>query len=99
MPDQECTALGVEIGLGERERLADPQPGAPEHHDYTTEPEPVWIVTGGVDDSDDLLDGRRAPAPLGHRCSGGEQQPAVSVGARSLRKRVKSHESRVAVGP
>src|SRR4051794_3272531 len=30
-PDQDRSAASVQVGLGERERFADPQPGAPEH--------------------------------------------------------------------
>ena len=32
--DQNGPALTVKIGLGQRERFADPESGAPEHHDH-----------------------------------------------------------------
>ena len=31
--NQHCTALAVKIGLSQRQRLADPQPGTPEDDD------------------------------------------------------------------
>jgi hypothetical protein len=49
----------IEIGLGERERLVDPQPGTPQDHDQPAKPAAVRTVTGGVHDGDDLLHFRR----------------------------------------
>jgi hypothetical protein len=31
--DEDAAALGIDVALGEGERLADPQPGAPEEDD------------------------------------------------------------------
>jgi hypothetical protein len=36
--DKDCAAAGVEVSLGERERLVDAQPGAPEHDDQPAHP-------------------------------------------------------------
>ena len=46
----------IEIELGERERLVDAQPGAPQHRDQAAQPNTVRVVTGRVHDGDDLLD-------------------------------------------
>jgi hypothetical protein len=46
----------VQIALGQRERFADPQPGAPQHDDHAAEPDPVGVIPGGAHDGDDLLD-------------------------------------------
>jgi hypothetical protein len=43
-PHQQRSAAGVEVGLGERERLADPQAGAPEHDDQAAQPTAVDTV-------------------------------------------------------
>src|SRR5450755_198800 len=63
--DKDSSAAGVHVGLGERERFADSQPGAPEHNDQRAEPDSVWAGTGDAHDGDDLLDGgrvRRVPS-------------------------------------
>jgi len=57
--DQDWAATRVQIALGQRKRLADPQAGAPQHDDQTTQPGAVSIVAGGAHDGDDLLDARR----------------------------------------
>jgi hypothetical protein len=49
----------IQIALGERERFADPQPGAPEHDDQPPKPDAVGAIAGGAHDGDDLLDRRR----------------------------------------
>jgi hypothetical protein len=36
-PYEQRTAARVEVGLGERERLADPQACAPQHHDQAAQ--------------------------------------------------------------
>src|SRR5688500_4321423 len=54
---QRSAARG-QIGLGERERLADAQPGAPEHDDQAAQPAAVEAVAGAAHDGDDLLDRR-----------------------------------------
>jgi hypothetical protein len=45
--------------FGERERLVDAQPGAPEHDDHRAQPEPVAVIAGLAHDGDDLIDRRR----------------------------------------
>jgi hypothetical protein len=52
------SAARVEVGLGERERLVDAQPGAPEHDDQPAQPPAVHAVAGAAHDCDDLLDRR-----------------------------------------
>ena len=46
-------------GLGERERVLDPQPGAPQHDDQSVDAMAVAIVPGLAHDRDDLIDRRR----------------------------------------
>jgi len=58
-PHQQRTAPRIEVGLGERERLTDPQAGAPEHDDQAAQPATVDTVTGEAHQADDLLDRRR----------------------------------------
>ena len=36
----------VKVGLGQRERFADPQPGSPQHDDHAAEPDRVGPVAG-----------------------------------------------------
>ena len=57
--DQDRTPAAIEIGLGQRERFADPQPGAPEHHDHAAQPLAVRAIAGGAHHGDDFLDRRR----------------------------------------
>jgi hypothetical protein len=57
--DEDGTARLIEIGLDQRERLADPQTGAPQHNDQAPEPETVGIITGSAHHGDDLLNGWR----------------------------------------
>ena len=45
--------------LLERERFGDPEPGAPEEDDQSTEPHALHAVPGGSHHRDDLLDARR----------------------------------------
>jgi hypothetical protein len=54
--DQDRASAGVEVALGERERLADPQTSAPEHDNQAAESYALGVVTAGVHDGDDLLD-------------------------------------------
>jgi hypothetical protein len=56
MPDQNRSALFFQIGLGQRQRLVDPQPGAPEHHDQPVEAIAVPGVGSVAHDRDDLID-------------------------------------------
>ena len=58
-PHQQRPAPRIEVGLGERERLADPQASAPEHDDQPAQPVAVDTVTGVAHHADDLLDRRR----------------------------------------
>jgi len=65
--DQHGAPPPIKIGLSERERLADPQPGTPEHDDQGSQAPPVDRLAGGAYDRDDLLDGgrvRRVAHPL-----------------------------------
>lgn len=56
---QDGAAQAVKIRLGKIQRLADPKPGAPQHHDQGAQPCAVRTVAGGAHDRDDLLDRRR----------------------------------------
>jgi hypothetical protein len=49
----------VKVGLGQRQRLVDPQPGAPQHDDQGTQAMPVTITPGLAHNGDDLINGRR----------------------------------------
>src|SRR5436305_3380746 len=53
--DQDRTCYPVKVGLGERERLADPQTGPPEHNDQSPQPDSLRSLAGGPHDRDDLL--------------------------------------------
>jgi hypothetical protein len=59
VPDQNRAAAPVKIGLGQRQRLVDPQTGAPEHHDQRADATAVAIVVGLAHNGHDLIDGRR----------------------------------------
>ncbi|HZE18276.1 MAG TPA: hypothetical protein VE197_22730, partial [Mycobacterium sp.] len=59
MPDHARAAARVNVGLGERERLRDAQPGAPEHDDQRPEAMAVTCVWSLAHDGDDLIDRRR----------------------------------------
>jgi hypothetical protein len=52
-------AVGVKIGLVERECLADPQAGAPENYDHAAQPDAVEIISCCVHHRNDLLNGGR----------------------------------------
>jgi hypothetical protein len=56
---QNRAAGGVEVGLGEIERLADPQPGPPQDHDQRPQPGAIGTITRRAHHRDDLLHGRR----------------------------------------
>jgi hypothetical protein len=56
--DQHSASVWVQIGLGERERLADPQPGAPQHDDDPAQTQTIGSLARGVYHGADLLDGR-----------------------------------------
>ena len=86
--EQRAAAL-IEIGLGERERLVDAQPGPPQHHDQAAQPAAVRVVAGRAHDRDDLLDlrriGRVAQTLVARRATGVEaghgRRRSASAGA------------------
>src|SRR3954469_21361399 len=47
----------VEVMLGQRERLLDAQPGAPDHDNHRAQPPPVAVRAGVTHDGDDLVGG------------------------------------------
>lgn len=57
--DQHGAAVAVKIGLSQRQRLADPQPGTPEHDDQPAQPHRLRSVPRGSHHGDDLLHGWR----------------------------------------
>jgi hypothetical protein len=57
--DEHGPAAFVQIALGERERLVDPQAGAPEHDDQSAQAIAVSGLAGFAHHGDDLLDPRR----------------------------------------
>jgi hypothetical protein len=78
-PHQQRTAARIEVGLGERERLADPQPSAPQHDDQAAQPAAVDPVAGVAHHGDDLFDRRRiggvAHPLVARRAAGVELRP------------------------
>jgi hypothetical protein len=58
-PDEQRSATPIEVCLGERERLMDPQPGAQPHDDQAAQAQTVDAVAGAAHHNDDLLDRRR----------------------------------------
>ena len=54
-PYQQRAAARVQVSLGQRERLADPQPGPPQHHDQAAQPAAVDPVAGAAHHRHDLL--------------------------------------------
>jgi hypothetical protein len=81
----------IEIGLGQRQRLVDPQPGAPEHDDQTVEAIAVSGETGVAQNRDDLIDcqrvGRVALAFVARRPASAESRSCSSVPAAALEVR------------
>src|SRR5204863_2070843 len=57
--DEQRAAVGVEVGLVERERLADPQTSAPEYDDHAAQRDTLWTIAGSAHHGDDLLHARR----------------------------------------
>jgi hypothetical protein len=57
--NQNGTATGIHVILGQGERLADPLSGPPEHHDQGAETNAVGSIVGGAHHGDDLLNGWR----------------------------------------
>src|SRR4051794_21014416 len=58
-PYQQRPATPVQVGLGERERLANAQAGAPEHDDQPAQPPTVGSVARAAHDGHDLFCGGR----------------------------------------
>jgi len=56
---QQRAATRIQVGLGERERLVDAQPGPPEHDDEAAQAPPVDAVARAAHHRHDLLDRRR----------------------------------------
>ena len=46
-PRQKRPAARIQVSLGERERLVDPQAGSPQHDDQAAQPATVHAVSGG----------------------------------------------------
>jgi hypothetical protein len=57
-PHEDRAADRVQVTLGQRQRLADPQPGTPQHDDQTAQPHPIRIITRSAHHGDDLLNRR-----------------------------------------
>jgi len=53
---EQRTATLVEVRFGQRERLLDPQPGTPQHHDQAACAIPMRPVTCLAHHGNDLLD-------------------------------------------
>ena len=67
MPDQQTPSPLVQVRLGQRERLMDPQTGSPQHNDHPPHPPTVTTVCGVAHEGDDLIDRgriRRVPVAL-----------------------------------
>jgi hypothetical protein len=62
MSDQNRPALCLEIGLDQRQRLIDPQPGPPQRNDQPAEAIAVSGVGSVEHDRDDLIDRWRVSA-------------------------------------
>jgi hypothetical protein len=75
-PDEQRSATPIEIAFGERERLMDPQSGAPQDDDQPAQPATVDAVAGAVHHGHDLLDrwrvGRIAHPLVARRAAGME---------------------------
>jgi hypothetical protein len=56
---EDRSAPHVEIVLGERERLLDTQPGAPQNDDDRAQPPAVTVIGSVAHHRDDLIDGGR----------------------------------------
>jgi hypothetical protein len=83
--DEDRSAAGVEVVLGELERLLDSQASAPEDDDHRAQPPAVAFVGGVAHHRDDLIDGGRVgrvePALVARRAPGvvagqGRRRPA-----------------------
>ena len=59
VPDQNRSPPWLQIGLGQRQRLVDPKPRTPEHHDQPVQAIAVRSASRHPHDRDDLIDRRR----------------------------------------
>jgi hypothetical protein len=59
MTQKDRAARLIEVALGQRERLADPQPRAPNHHDQPPQPQTMHAIACDTHDQHDLLHTRR----------------------------------------
>ena len=59
MPDQNRSPPLLEIGLNQRQRLVDPQPGTPEHHNQPVQAIAVPGVAGVAHHRNDFIDTQR----------------------------------------
>src|SRR5215208_6163629 len=75
---EQRSAPPIQVGFPERERLVDPQAGAPEHDDQAAQAAAVDAVAGVAHHRDDLLDRRRI---------GGVADPLVARRATSMELR------------
>jgi hypothetical protein len=57
--DEQRPSGGVDAGLVERQRFADPQPSAPQHRDQRPQGQTVTVMPGLAHDHNDLLGTRR----------------------------------------
>jgi len=73
--DRHGPCLGVQIGLGERERLADPQTGAQQDRDQRSRTVRVVAVSSLAHDEDDFLNGWRVGRVAEPPCSAGRAPP------------------------
>src|SRR4051812_35743941 len=82
--DEDCAAAGVKVGLGERERFVDAQPGSPQHDDQSAHPQAVGRGAGLAHDGDYLLDGGRIRGIAAAFVAGGrpEWKPGIVAGDR-----------------
>jgi hypothetical protein len=92
--DEHRPGAGLEVVLGEGERLGDAQPGAPEQHDQRPHAGAMDPVAGLAHDGDDLLDrgriGRVAQSLVARRASGevagqGDRRAAATGGVQQQR--------------
>jgi hypothetical protein len=92
--DEHRPGAGLEVVLGDGERLGDAQPGAPEQHDQGAHAGAVGAVAGLAHDGDDLLDrgrvGRVAQALVARRPTGqiagqGDWRAATTGGVQQRR--------------
>jgi hypothetical protein len=59
MAHKDRAPIKIKVALRQGDRLADPQPRAPHHHDQPSQPHTVRTIAGVTHDQHDLLDTRR----------------------------------------